>query len=248
MIRRSLCYLAVVIFLAAPAYADTLTRAFLDGVNSYNSANYATAITEFSKIAAAGVSNGKLFYNLGNAYLKNGDLGHAILWYERALKLMPTDPDLKFNHEYALTQVKDEMEDSRGPIFKVLFFWKHLLSVPTVQWTALIFNVMFWLILALQAVGRKNILRLPSYAILVVTLVFTFTALYNHYAFKFQKPAVILSDKVSVRSGLTEDSTQLFVLHAGTKIKIDKENRDFYRIYFSDGKIGWLRKSEIGVI
>ncbi|MBL7181351.1 MAG: SH3 domain-containing protein [Pseudomonadota bacterium] len=84
--------------------------------------------------------------------------------------------------------------------------------------------------------------------VLILTVVFTVTALYNHYAFRYSKQAIILLDKVSVRSGLAEDSTELFLLHAGTKVKIDKENKDFYRIYFSDGKIGWLKKSEVGVI
>ena len=51
-----------------------------------------------------------------------------------------------------------------------------------------------------------------------------------------------------VRSGLTEDSTELFVLHAGTKVKIGKERNVFYRISFSDTKIGWLKKSEVGII
>jgi uncharacterized protein YgiM (DUF1202 family) len=51
-----------------------------------------------------------------------------------------------------------------------------------------------------------------------------------------------------VRSGLTEDSTELFVLHAGTKVKIGKERNGFYRISFSDTKIGWLKKSEVGII
>ena len=87
-----------------------------------------------------------------------------------------------------------------------------------------------------------------NYVILTVALVFTLTAFYNHYAVRYVKEAVILPDKIAVRSGLTEDSTELFGLHAGTTVKIEKENKDFYRIYFSEGKIGWLKKSEVGVI
>jgi SH3-like domain-containing protein len=79
-------------------------------------------------------------------------------------------------------------------------------------------------------------------------MVFTLTAFYNYYASRYLKQAVILPDSVAVRSGLTTDSTELFVLHGGTKVKIDKENRDFYRIYFSDGKIGWLKKKDVGII
>ncbi|MBW1759842.1 MAG: hypothetical protein JRG68_04405 [Deltaproteobacteria bacterium] len=38
------------------------------------------------------------------------------------------------------------------------------------------------------------------------------------------------------------------VLHAGTKVKIEKEKKEFVRIYFSDGKIGWINKREAGVV
>ena len=171
-----------------------------------------------------------------------------MLWYERSLKLRPNDPDLRFNHQYALTLIKDAKEDNRGPILKVLFFWQHFLSAATVQWTALILNLLFWLILALQALKRKRTLQLARYVVLVLAVVFTLTAFYNHYTSNYVKHAVILADKISVRSGLTQDSTELFVLHAGSKVKIDKDNKDFYRIYFSDGKIGWVGKSDVGVI
>jgi SH3-like domain-containing protein len=79
-------------------------------------------------------------------------------------------------------------------------------------------------------------------------LIFTLTAVYNDYEADFIKEAVILPAKVSIRSGLTNDATELFVLHAGTKVKIDKEKDDYIRISFSEGKIGWIKKSDAGVI
>lgn len=248
MIKRNLWCLMIVVLLAMPAQATELTRAFLDGVSHYKNQEYTAAIVEFSKIVDAGIRNGDLFYNLGNAYLKNQDIGHAMLWYERALKLMPHDPDLKFNHKYVLTLVKDEKEDARLPVLRVIFFWQHLLSDKTIRRTALIFNLLFWLILSLQALFRKKILKITNNVILILTIVFTLTSFYNHYASKYLKQAVILPDSVAVRSGLTKDATELFVLHAGTKVKIDKYNKNFCRIYFSDGKIGWLKISEVGVI
>jgi len=247
-LKRTLVCLLMGFFLATSVQADELARSFLNGVTYYNSENFEAAIAEFSKIVDSGVKNGKLFYNIGNAYLKNGDIGNAVLWYERALQLMPNDPDLNFNHKYALTLVKDEKEDSRWPIFRVLFFWQHLLSSATVQWAALILNFAFWLFWALQSIWPKRNFKPTSYMILVLTLIFTLTALYNHYTRIHIKQAVILSDKVSIRSGLTGDSTELFLLHAGTKVKIDKDNKEFYKIYFSEGKIGWLKKSEVGII
>lgn len=245
---RMLSVLAAVVFVAAQAHATRLPRAFLDGINSYKAQDYDAAVAEFSKIADSGIQNGKLFYNLGNAHLKRNDIGRAVLWYERALKLMPDDPDLKFNHQYAMSLVKDENEDARAPLLRVLFFWQDLLSEADVQHAALVLNAVFWILLSLQAIVRRRILKWPVRGVMVLALVLASTALYNFYAAGHLKRAVILSEKVSVRSGLTEDSTELFTLHAGTTVKIDKENREFCRIFFSDGKIGWLKKNKVGVI
>ena len=60
--------------------------------------------------------------------------------------------------------------------------------------------------------------------------------------------AIILPEKVSIRSGLNDEATELFTLHAGSKITIEKRLNDHFRIYFSEGKIGWIKQSEVGII
>ncbi len=228
--------------------ASETARIFLDGIKDYKENRFAESAAAFSRVADEGIKNGKLFYNLGNAYLKNGDIGNALLWYERAIKLLPHDPDLKFNHEYAQSLTKDEKGDKELPLVRILFFWKYLLSQTRIQWTAIIFNLIFWSLMAVRVIRRKNRFQTIGHVILALGLIFTFTAVYNDYEANFIKEAVILPAKVSIRSGLTDDATELFVLHAGAKVRIDKEKDDYIRIAFSDGKIGWIKKSDAGVI
>ena len=228
--------------------AATLPQDFLKGIEHYKTGHYLAAIDAFLHITASGVSNGKLFYNLGNAYLKNNDMGHALLWYERALKLMPDDPDLRFNYEYAQSKIKDEREDRMSPILRILFFWKFILGTSTVIWVAIILNFLFWTLMSLDFWVKNVRLKTPAYMILVLTLIFTATAFYNFYETRYMRQAVILPTRVSIRSGLTDESTELFTLHAGSKVKIQKKLNTYYRIYFSEGKIGWIKQSDVGVI
>jgi len=228
--------------------ASETARTFLDGIKDYKENRFAESAAAFSRVADEGIKNGKLFYNLGNAYLKNGDIGNALLWYERAIKLLPHDPDLKFNHEYAQSLTKDEKGDKDVPLVRILFFWKYLLSQTRIQWTAIIFNLIFWSLMAVRVIRRKNRFQTIGHVILALGLIFTFTAVYNDYEANFIKEAVILPARVSIRSGLTDDATELFVLHAGAKVRIDKEKDDYIRIAFSDGKIGWIKKADAGVI
>lgn len=230
-----------------------LSREFLDGVAHYQKNEYKEAADAFERVADSGIANGKLFYNLGNAYLKTGDLGKAILWYERALRLIPDDPDLKFNLDYARSLVKDARDEKKSTMVKVLFFWRQALSPSTVKQIAVYSNVAFWMLLALKKIQtfawrRASALKVLRYLSFFSALVFTLTALYGYYLDKHCKTAVIISERAPIRSGLTENSTQLFVLHAGTKITIEKEAKDHYRIYFSEDKIGWLKKSEAAII
>src|SRR5712692_10527969 len=50
---------------------------------------YQQAITGYEQLIAAGIHNARLYYNLGNAYFRLHDLGHAILYYRHGLRLEP---------------------------------------------------------------------------------------------------------------------------------------------------------------
>jgi len=236
------------IMAAAPVRASENTRLFIDGIRHGQSGNYEAAQTNFLDIVATGAASGELFYNLGNVCLKNNQTGHAILWYERARKWIPNDPDLIFNLDYANSFVADENPETAPLIYKIIFFWKYLLGDQWIIWMAAGANLFLWAVLAWRKTRNRTILKMRVAFLMALTTIFVSTALYNYYQSEYRKEGIILPERVSVRSGLSEDSTELFVLHAGTKIKIEKQMKDHFRIYFSKGKIGWVIQSDIGVI
>ena len=211
---------SLVLFLAVAATAPATqnARIFMDGTEAYRNGDWPAAIAAFESLVAEGVANGNLFYNLGNAYLKNEDLGHALLWYERALNRIPDDPDLRFNYEYALTLTKDERGQKESPLLRILFFWKYQLSHSSVRWLAIFSNAVLWIALSVLMIRKKRLLRPSVILIAAATLIFSATAIYNHVETVQVKYAVILPEQVAVRSGFTDTDTQLFVLHAGTKV------------------------------
>lgn len=52
----------------------------------------------------------KILFNMGNTYLKLGDVENAKQSYISALKLNPTDEDIKYNLQYALVELKDQKQ------------------------------------------------------------------------------------------------------------------------------------------
>ncbi len=239
----------ILLLFILPAHAEEPVQAFQEGVRHYRAGEYDAAAAAFKSVVEAGIRNGNLFYNLGNAYFKSGDLGHAILWYERALKLMPDNPDLRFNYTYALSATRDERTLPRyAPLTRILFFWNYLLSDRVIQWLAVGCNLIFWGLLLYRILRRKRLFIPLTCVVLALTVLFTLTAFYNYYRDTFLREGIILPEQVSVRSGLSDETTELFVLHAGSKVRIEREREGHYRIFFSEGKIGWIGKEVVGEI
>lgn len=240
--------LVIGILLSGLAVASDEARLFMDGTAAYRKGDWPAAIEAFEALAGRGIENGRLFYNLGNAYLKNEDVGHALLWYERALRYIPEDPDLTFNYEYALTLTKDERGEQTSPLLRILFFWKYQLSPDTIRWIALVFNALLWVSLGVLAIRSKPLLRPSIILAAAVTLILTATATFNYIEADRIHHAIILQAEVPVRSGFTETATQLFVLHAGTKVRVERQSGDYLLIRYTEDKIGWVNRSEVGVI
>jgi tetratricopeptide (TPR) repeat protein len=231
---------------AGPCWAQEHARQFLASMQAYKAGDYAEAARQLQAIAADGVQNGQLYYDLGNAYLKSNDLGRAILWYERALKLLPEDPDLRFNYDYARSLTKDVPDETASPLVHILFFWKYQLSTRTVIGLALAFNLLFWGLAAAGRLMRRRGLRLAAVGVFIPAAVLILTASYNYYETAHGTQAIVLPEKIAVRSGLESTSTELFQLHAGAKVKVVKEMKGHVQIRFSQDKIGWIESGAVG--
>jgi hypothetical protein len=102
---------------------------FAEGNRLYQDGDYAGAVERYERIVEAGYDSGALRYNIGNAYFKLGDLGKAILNYERSLRLSPRDEDARANLELARSLTVDQVTPLPGFwLFRVANWWVHLLS------------------------------------------------------------------------------------------------------------------------
>ncbi len=220
---------------------------FVDAVRAYKAGDYAAAAAQFESIAETRVNNPDLFYNTGNAYLKSKDLGRAILWYERARKLAPSDPDLKFNLDYAQSLLKDKKEPGFS-FSSILYFWQGLVSLEWLQYTAITLSFGFFIWATVQKARGRQIFSGTGMLIFLLFAGTTLAAGLEYNRIHSDVTAVILAEQAGVRSGTMDNATLLFDLHAGTRVRVLEKKDNYMKIRFAKDKVGWVACSKAEII
>jgi tetratricopeptide (TPR) repeat protein len=210
----------------------------------YQEGDFQKAIESYTAILDLGYESASLYYNLGNSYFKLNDIGHTILYYEKAKKLAPGDPDVRFNLELVQLYVVDKI-NAPPPLFFVKY-WNRFTRLFNRDQLALVSVVMYVLgiiCLILMLLLRKNhILRVTRILIWPIWLVFLFSVglFFIRTIQAKEKQGVVIVDKVDVLSSPSADATTVFSLHEGIKLQILEKSGDYVKISLPDGKVGWL--------
>ena len=93
-------FLILFFFLPIAGSVANVDELFAEANAAFSNGEYAQSIDLYNQCLDEGQSVSLLF-NLGNAYFENGDVGHAILSYEKGLLLNPNNADLLANLKFA---------------------------------------------------------------------------------------------------------------------------------------------------
>lgn len=219
----------------------------------YKNNRYQLAVDEYNKLIDDGYSGVSLYYNLGNTYYRIGQVGYAILYYEKALAISPGDEDVLHNLELAKQHLKDKV-DTLPPFF-IFNLWEGLLAFFSVTgWTVLvfIFFVLFLTAIVLYFFSKSiNQQRTAVFSAIGIFIVLCLTILL--LAVKMNKEfnikyGIVVNKVVLVKSAPDQSSKDEFQIHEGLKVKVEDKVDDWIKIRLDDGKIGWVNKFTIGVI
>ena len=96
--------------LLASSQGVDVPQQFQAGNQFYSQGHFKEAIDEYLQITRANFVNEIVYYNLGNAFFKDNQLGNAILYYEKARKLSPGDREISENLNLARARMVDKVE------------------------------------------------------------------------------------------------------------------------------------------
>jgi len=227
----------------ASDYTDSLWTA---GTEAYTQGLWQEAYNNWTEIVNLGEVSASLYYNIGNAAFKQGELGTAILNYERSLKLNPSYSDARYNLEFAQSMTQDKI-DAVPEFFLKGWMRKLGWSLPSNAWAviALVFlaaTLFFALMFLLSSTGKK---RKMGFYFGIVSLLIGLIAL---ILASWQRRESMASDKAIITKSVTlvksspggGEAKDLFILHEGTKVKRMDEVGKWSNIELLDGRQGWI--------
>jgi tetratricopeptide (TPR) repeat protein len=235
-------------------HADQKDDLFHQGNAFYQAGQYEQALESYQKILNAGYESGPLYFNMGNCSYKLSRIGQSILWFERAKRWMPADEDLKTNLALANLAVVDKIEiPPEFFFFKIIHFIVYLIPKPILLIAVIAFYFLAVGSFILWMLGRKNFWRsvgLRGAATFGVFFAVSGIILLSQIREdRARREAVILASKVDVMSAPGEqEGTEVFTLHEGTKVSLDREAGQWIEIILPDRKVGWVKKDALGVI
>ncbi len=250
MIRRLILIVFAVLLPASALIAETPAESFGKGIAAYKAGDYPEAIRQFLAIEQEGYDSFAVTYNLGNSYYKNGNLGKAILYYERTLLHHPGNEDVVQNLNIARARIRDRVDPM--PLLFFVRWWNDLQSSfrpESIFYASFLFLCIVAAALFVFFGFQRLFLRRAAlsvvavFGVLFVLSVVLYTARLDDY--RSHRFAVVMPSKVTVLSTPDASAVESFNIHEGLKVEILDSEKEFYHIRLLDGKNGWVHRDVI---
>lgn len=249
---RGFYFMLLFTFLVLPTTEGQQDK-FAKANNAYNSADNKQAISLYKEILSDGNESADLYLNLGNAYYKNGELGSAIVSYERGLKIDNTHTLLRQNLEYANKQIKTPITEI--PDFFLSRYWRNVvISLGSTGWavlqilllTMIAFGVGIWLLSA-----QLRIKQLAFYSLILIIPILLLSILAGMQRYQSDRKSthgIVVSDSSQLRTGASPQSELIIDISEGVKVELKDSIGEFYKVQLIDKEIGWISTKDIKAI
>ena len=248
--KKLLLYLFLALSCTVVAQNEAL---FERATVSYNDGLYEKAIEDYLRILDNGQHSSALYYNLGNCYYKLNQIAPSIYYYEKALLLDPGDKEIKNNLAYAQQMTIDDIkplpESGINRIYNSAIGW---MTFDQWAYSAVIFSLLFVIAYIvyyfLRYSSHKRLAFITSTISLVIAIICVICAFVQHNHYNAEQPAIVFAQESIVKSEPNERSSEVFLLHEGTKVMVLENLEDYIRIEIADGKSGWVFQEDIKLL
>lgn len=212
----------------------------------YNNGRFAEAAQAYEQLINQGAADSAVYYNLGNAYLRLGNVGQAIVNYQRAARLDPRDPDIQANLAAARAQAIDQFPAETGsPLDNFAIAASRVASINEMALLALGLWFGFgllWFIYRQSRHGRKRDMLQFGVSLAGLLVVLAVSALGSRLVVENgRQPGVIVADTVSVSAEPSANMNTDFDLHNGAEVTISQRRGSWVQVSLPGGQVnGWV--------
>jgi tetratricopeptide (TPR) repeat protein len=219
--------------------------------SAYDNAQFADAIQKYSQLLERGNRSPAIYYNLGNAYFKNNQIGLAIAAYRNCLKFDPSFAAARENLEYVRKFTVDKVEERpKGFLINIWEGLTELLS-PANYFIATI--IIYWCLCAvvtlfIARIGKREIL---TYLLIFLAVIFILGVGLTRFVVDQElntKWGVLTAASADLREGPGEDFEKIFTGHEGLEFKILSQRQDYYLVELLSGLRGWIPTTTLAEI
>jgi tetratricopeptide (TPR) repeat protein len=243
-LQRAASLFACFILAITTSFAADISAGFDSANKLYGQGKFSEAASAYEKLVQSGSISPALYFNLGNAYFKSGQLGHALAAYHRAEHLSPRDPDVRANLQFVRGQVQ-------GPTLSPTGQQRWLASLTVNEWATLT-AVFFWLTLSLLVLlqfrpawrqALRNFLLLSA----VVTLIFG-ACLTAAWAKGSTPEAIVVTHDVLIHNGPLDEAPGNTTIHDGAEVSVLDTKNDWLQVRVDSNRVGWLKRDQVILI
>ena len=235
--------------LAAPLRAQGPETIFEEGNKAYDEGRFEEAREAYLTLLRYRIRDARVEFNLGNTEFKLGRLGYAVLHFERARRMSPTDDEILANLAYARSFSADQVEPRPFPApLRWLFALQDRLGPDTHAWAGL---AQLWLVFGLLAWGLARPGRWSGalgWSLAGLLLALTVTGGSWHLTWQRlegTRLAVVVSEAAEVLAGPGRNNATLATVHEGLTLRVREVRPDWMQVTLPNELYGWLLRDSV---
>lgn len=207
-----------------------------------------SAISTYQALLEQGSTAPELHNNLGLAYYQQGELGEAILHFERALRLAPGYTDARHHLAAAQQRIVTPIERTE-PIALVQIWQQSYRLFPPFGWALVVVLLLSAAAgLVIRALLAGTLWEFPvgvrwSLGLVLLAVFPLLLGQARHAESIDQSRAVITAPKVGLREHPELSSPELDLISEGNTLRIIDQRRDWVQVSLPNYTVGWMPAS-----
>ena len=237
-----LAFFILILSLAREVHAQPTSIGFESANKLYYEGKFPEAASAYETLIRSGQKTAILYFNLGNALFKSGQVGRAIAAYRQAEQITPRDPDVRANLHFARNQVQ-------GPTLSSNRVEAWIGKLTLNEW-AILATASLWLFFLLLILLQARPLLKPTLKFYILVSIFLTLFMGVCLAFSFYhqqmlKTAIVIAPDTVVREGPVETSRNAFPVHDGTEMRVLNEKEEWLQVSPDPSRVGWIRRDQV---